>query len=234
MIPRLPTMGRLDGSEPRPALGRSWRGTDSPAASIAVQNIFSSRVCVLPSGAKRRKARPGASRCGAPRGGARPPLLGAPRAQARGSALPCPCGGSPLSGETSPFPRTPSAGAVSSLSAAGEKRRSGADGPWGPASRGSLARRSRPGMGREARRGRKGGPLSTSRNEAGRPGRGVPPGCRRAGHLLCRPSSACRPARLPRAFANLLRPGGQRAESPRKAGPPARKPRRPRRRRTGM
>ena len=47
---------------------------------IAVQNIFSSRVCVLPSGAKRRKARPGA------------------------------------------------------------------DGPWGPASRGSLARRRRTGM----------------------------------------------------------------------------------------
>ncbi len=112
------------------------------------------------------------------------------------------------------------------------KARPGADGPRGPASRGSLARRSRPGMGREARRGRKGGPLSTSRNKADRPGRGVPPGCRRAGHLLCRPSSACRFARLPRAFANLLRPGGQRAESPREAGPPARKLRRPHRKRT--
>ena len=50
----------------------------------------------------------------------------------RGSAAPprrCPCGGSPLSGETSPFPRTPSTGAIFSLFAASEKRRSGADGP---------------------------------------------------------------------------------------------------------
>jgi hypothetical protein len=53
-------------------------------------------------GALRRVAR------GAPRGGARPPLLCAPLACARGAALPCPCGGSPLRGETSPFPRTPS------------------------------------------------------------------------------------------------------------------------------
>ncbi len=96
---------------------------------MAVQDNFNSRLCGLPSGAKRRKARPGASRGGAPQGGARPPLLGAPLAYARETALPCPCGGGPLSGETSPFPRTSSTGAVPSLFAASEKRRPGADGP---------------------------------------------------------------------------------------------------------
>ncbi len=96
---------------------------------MTVQHNFSLHLWGLPSGAKRRKARPGASRGGAPLGGARPPLLCAPLAQARGAALPYPCGGSPLSGETSPFPRTTSTGAVSSLFAASGKRRSGADGP---------------------------------------------------------------------------------------------------------
>ena len=89
----------------------------------------------------------------------------------------------------------------------------------GLAPRGSLARRLRPGMGREARRRRQGGALSRSRNKADRPGRGVPLGCRPAGHLLCRRSSACLHARPPRAFANLHPQGGQRAKSPRGARP---------------
>ena len=60
---------------------------------------------------------------------------------------------------------------------------------------------------------------ATRRDTGARPGRGVPLGCPRAGPLRCRPSSACRPARLPRAFANPLRPGGQRAGSPPRARP---------------
>ena len=66
--------------------------------------------------------------------------------------------------------------------------------PGGLVPRGSLARRQRPGMGSEARRRRQGGALSRSRNKAHHPGRGVPLGCRPAGHLLCRRSSACPPS----------------------------------------
>ena len=75
----------------------------------------------------------------------------------------------------------------------------------------------------ETRRGRQGGALATSRNTATRPGRGGPSGCLWTGHLLCRPSSACRHARLTRAFVNLLRPSVQRAESPPAAWSLARK-----------
>jgi hypothetical protein len=57
------------------------------------------------------------------------------------------------------------------------------------------------------------GASATSGDKAVRPGRDVPSGCPWAGHLPCRPSAACPPARMPRVSSNLLRPRVQRAES---------------------
>ena len=117
------------------------------------------------SGAKANEGRCGAYRMREPtKPGARPaPSL---RARAAGRAWLC---WPPLKGHH------PSCG-----------RPSGGSDPQG-----SLARRQRPGMRCKARRGGQGGALPTRRNTAARPWRGGPSGCRWAGHLHCRRSSAC-------------------------------------------
>ena len=93
--------------------------------------------------------------------------------------------------------------------------------PRGLALRGSLARRVRPGMHPRGAARKKGWtPFDeTQRSGAPRPPRpfGLRPG--RASSLSALLSVL--PARLRRAFANPLRPGRQRAESPRRARPPA-------------